>query len=187
MLSGSRILGRRQAWRTAYVLASAYLSAPDLYGRDRLLRLFAWFEAIPLYQEQSGISRSQIAKLAGAASQKAQELAIPVDKKRLSEVLGELKRTPLNERMTCAVNRVRARFGDSVIPRETDQDCHEAVRLRNLAAHGSMNAEDVQSLSFMRAIEAAQMVCFLSMLLDVELVHTPAPSHSLMLYRLPWG
>jgi hypothetical protein len=151
------------------------------------LRLFAWFEAIPLYQEQSGISRSHIAKLAGAASEKAQELSMTVDKKRLSEVLGELKRTPLKERMTCAVDRVRARFGDSVIPRETDQDCREAVRLRNLAAHGSLNADDVQSLSFMRAIEAAQMVSFLSMLLDLGRVHAPAPSHSLMLYRLAWG
>jgi hypothetical protein len=182
-------LERRQGWRTAYALASAYLREPDLYDRDRLLRLFAWFEAIPVYQEQSGMSPHQNRKLSRAVSQKAQELGIQVDKGRIREVLNELKRRPLKARMTGAVDLARARFGETFIPPETLQDCLEAVRFRNLAAHGDLTAGHYEFSLFERAIDAVQMICFLSMLPDLDSTDPPVqlrPSsqHPLMSYRL---
>jgi hypothetical protein len=182
-------LERREAWKISYALAKAYLRTIDTYGRDRLLRLFAWFEAIPLYQERSGILRPQIAKLATAAYREAQEQSIEIDKNRLREVLSELKHRPLKERMALAVGRVRARFGCGVVPPEIDTDCREAVRLRNLAAHGRLTTDDFDFPSFVRAIDAAQMVCFLSMLVDLDLCEASAPFqtrslHPLMSYRL---
>jgi hypothetical protein len=177
-------LARGDEWKVVYALASGYLMATDTYDRDRLLRLFAWFEAIPPYKEESGISRSEIDKLAKAAGQKARELSIGVDTSRIKEVLGELKRVPLKKRMTLAVGRVRARFGGSVIPAEVDRDCLEAVRLRNLAAHGSLATNDFDFPSFARAIDAVQMVCFLSMLLDLELSEASGPLQPRSLHPL---
>jgi hypothetical protein len=178
-------LDRRQQWRVAYDLASDYLGGPDIYGREKLLRLMAWFEAIPTYRGGSELSETALAKLRRAVRSLPEFESSGVTIQRLSQVLGELKRRPLKERLSEAVGRVREAFGEYAVPPETEADCHRAVDFRNDAAHGEGHEADRDFEEFFRAIEAVELVCCLSMLVDIPVLKERIGSrgHPLQSYR----
>jgi hypothetical protein len=69
------------------------------------------------------------------------------------------------------------------------EDCLAAIRFRNLAAHGTLTADHYDFSSFQRAIDAVQMISFLSMLPAIDPIEPPVqlrPSsqHPLMSYKL---
>jgi hypothetical protein len=149
-------------------LLLGYLAGADVYSRDRLLRLLAWFESIPLHGGEILISNQQIKKMRSVLEDESDVTRIGISQERLKQVLQELRRTPLKERMIKSINENRERFGLGRVPKEIEADCHAAVGYRNKAAHGSMQLEKSNLDDFARAIHAVELICTMSMVRELE-------------------
>lgn len=84
-------LKRRHEWRTTYWLASQFVHAGNLYDRGRLLKAMAWFESIPDYQSNSGVSDNALKKFRRDARALDSFNDLGVDERRLTQLLNELK------------------------------------------------------------------------------------------------
>jgi hypothetical protein len=160
---------RRAEWSTAYWLAHRYMADANAYDRDRLLRLMAWFEAIPSFRGGSGVSDDSLSKLRKAVRGLPEFVATGITSERLTEVMAELKRLPLKYRLAQAVEQVRAAFGRSIVPSSTGADCHRAASLRNLAAHGEEAIVHENFDALVRGVHALELICCLSMMSDLDL------------------
>lgn len=181
----ARWVDRVSNWSAAYSLASHYVQESEVYGRDRLLRVMAWFEAIPDYQKSTGISSRSISEIARAAADCAIERKLNISYRRIKEVLSALSRASLGERVGRAILAIREKYGPIVVPPSVDEDCRAAVRFRNQAAHGSLNV-DKEFETFYRSILAMELICTLAMVagLDFEKSrYDTVYKHPLLQYR----
>jgi hypothetical protein len=181
---------RREGWRTAYRLSRRYLAGSDVYDSDRLLRLVAWFEAIPIHQAGTGVSLAALSKLRKAVRVLPEFVATTgVERDRLGEVLLELRRLSLKQRLSRAIVRLRAAHGGLALPDETEVDCHLAGEMRNIVAHGGDGAGYGDFDRFLRAIYALELVCLLSMFdgIKTEAGRLTDGAHALQTYRIAIG
>jgi hypothetical protein len=190
---------RRVEWGTTYLLARRYLAGSEVYDRDRLLRLMAWFEAIPSYNNETGITDKDLQNLRRKIREQREFTQIirglqspwaitadPADhaKRRLSAALNQLRRYELKERLSQAVGRVRTCFGQQIVPSWCEVDCGEAARMRDDAAHGSRGKPTDDFPLLERAIHAVEMVCLLSMVADLGVpTDRLCKGHPLQTYR----
>jgi hypothetical protein len=147
----------------------------------------AWFEEIPTHQAKSGVTHGMIDKLAAAAKKEAIEKEIPVSAERVKQVLNELRRRPLKQRLSLAIEANRARFGGRLVPKAIEADCHIAAKFRDEAAHGHLILGGDEFPVFERAIYAVELICCLSMVADLPVSSDNmirAVHHPLMTYAL---
>lgn len=184
-----RWIERIPVWGRAYALGSGYIQGPEVYGRDRLLRLMSWFESIPDYQMSSSISSSNVRDLARAAAARAAEQQVEISLQRICEVLSGLRRLSLRERVASAISDLRKKFGVTVIASSLDRDCQLAVKFRNQAAHGHFDGDQNFS-DFYRSIRAMELVCALSSVSGLDFDErrlSEIYDHPLLRYRPTFG
>lgn len=179
-------VSRLAEWEPAYALLSGYLSNRNQFDRDRLLRLAAWFEAMPLADTRTDVSAAQRTAIVAAAQASADQQGRPDLSDRIRELLGGLSRKALKARLEGARERAASRFGASV-PESTAVDLVHFAKLRNDAAHGRIAMSGDNAARDIRAIRAAELICLLSLLSDLELPSSVSGSigtHSLGAYSI---
>ncbi|WP_208346332.1 hypothetical protein, partial [Aetokthonos hydrillicola] len=130
-------LERRADWYVTYELMSSYLATERAYSSVRILRLMAWFESLPLYQQRLKISSKQIDKLAERSKRAARELGISTTEQRLRETLSALRYPSLASRIERAIKKLRVRFGKEIVGSDLIELCLTGIKIRNHAAHGN--------------------------------------------------
>lgn len=158
---------RRSIWKTAYWLSSRYLDDAEIIDRSSVVRLLAWFEAIPHHAQDSEISDAALGRLRRAVRCLPEFNATGISPERLASVLAELKRSPIKKRISDSISYLRENFDISAAPSRLEADCHSAVSYRNISAHGGKHDDELKFIDLVCAIEAVELLCLLSSLRDI--------------------
>lgn len=189
--SAQKFLNVIESWVEAYLNEPSHRAAMigcisragNSFNEGRLLRAFAWFEAMPRYKIKTKVTDGQLSKLVNAAYDTAVEKEMKIEKQRIRECLNGLKSETLRERLTLAVNELKSELS----PLQKDNlfaQLDNGVGFRNKIAHGSAVSEyEVDDL--MNATRSVEVLCYLIciewhglLLQDVE----NSGSHSLLSY-----
>ncbi|TIN09391.1 hypothetical protein [Mesorhizobium sp.] len=154
-------LNRRKQWDVTYWLAYQFINGGNIYDRSRMLKAMAWFESIPTYQVDSGITDAQLKDVRKAARQESCIKALGISDKRLSEVVNSLKQIPLVERFEKAIADILNQFGDDILPETIIGDCKLAKRFRDEAAHGARD-RSTDPREYFIAMAAVETVAYLA-------------------------
>lgn len=131
------------------------------------MKAMAWFESIPDYKLDSGLTKAALTRFKKDARNLPSFEKLGVSSERLSQVLNELVRLPLAERFNLAIRDVRTTFGEDVVGADIEQDCELAIKLRNDAAHGSHSGIEDNFLEFVIATSAVETVAILATLREL--------------------
>lgn len=175
-----RWMTRRAEWSYSYTLASRYLHANPLFDINRLLRAMAWFESLPSYASKDELTDTQVGILKRAARSAAESAGIAITPARIAETMNQLRRESLNGRLERCITSLRTRFGMGYLPERILQDCSNAKKIRDSAAHGFSSGADIQSLyEYTLALE---ILCFLATVEDLNPDFSTAYMHPLTDY-----
>lgn len=174
-------LERVTDWEPSYALASQYLTMRSQFNRDRLLRLAAWFESLPIGERKSAIAKTHREAITRAAQEQASKLGLDEYHERIREVLDGLAKKPLKAQLCDVAAILRERF-PNLVPEEIAADLQRFAKLRNDAAHGRIALSDDDGARNIRAMRAVELVCFLSMLTDMPV--TTATANNLVRHVL---
>lgn len=160
-------LARRKQWEVTYWLAAQFVQGGEVTDRSKLMKAMAWFESIPDYKLDSGLTKAALTRFKEDARDlpSFEELGVP--SARLSQVLNELFRLPLAERFNQAIKDVRTTFGEDVLKAGIEQDCRAAIKLRNDAAHGSHSPIEENFREFVIATSAVETLAILATLREL--------------------
>lgn len=162
-------INRRAEWRAAYALMMGALRLQNEIGADRLMKAFAWFEAIPLDEKSKSVSSKQADEIAAAAIKEASALGLVSQTDRIKSSLKKLAKEPLTERFQRLIESLEDQFGKKLVPSGLEQDCVKAIRFRGAAAHGGLNLDENRFDEFSRCVHAVECVAFLLMLRDLPI------------------
>ncbi|WMT87807.1 hypothetical protein NO932_04170 [Pelagibacterium sp. 26DY04] len=160
-------LARQKQWEVTYWLASQFVQAGEVTDRSKLMKVMAWFESIPDYKLDSGLTQTALTRFRRDARNLDSFERLGVPSERLSQVLNELVRLPLAERFNQAIRDVRTTFGEDVLGASIEQDCRLAIKLRNDAAHGSHGAIEENFREFVIATSAVETLAVLATLREL--------------------
>tara|TARA_R110002012_G_scaffold258598_2_gene439132 strand:+ start:3934 stop:4992 length:1059 start_codon:yes stop_codon:yes gene_type:complete len=155
-------LQRRDDWEVAYWLASQFAHGGDEVNRSNMLRAMAWFEAIPDYTSDNVIKKSQLKRFIRECRELDSFKELSVSRIRLNEVLNELCRLPLNERIEHAVRDVNDLMEADFLPAAFSEACKNAKRLRDKAAHGGDDALEREFRDVVVATAAIETLALLA-------------------------
>jgi len=180
-----------ESWVEAYLKEPSHRAAMigciskagNSFNEGRLLRAFAWFEAMPCYKLKTKVTDGQLSKLINSAYDTAVEKEIEIDKQRIRECLNGLKSKTLRERVTLAVNELKSDVTPSLKDKLLTQ-LDNGVGFRNKIAHGSEVSESEVG-DLMDATRSIEVLCYLIsterhglLLQDIE----NSGSHSVLSY-----
>lgn len=163
----TRWLARRKQWEVTYWLAAQFVHGGEVTDRSKLMKAMAWFESIPDYKLDSGLTKWALVNFRRAARQLHSFKELNIEPARLSEVLNALFCLPLAERFNRAIKDVRTTFGEDVLGENIEQDCELAIKLRNDAAHGSHRAIEENFLEVVIATSAVETLAILTTFRDL--------------------
>ncbi len=165
-------IDRRSDWDVVYWCASQFIDDSHLTTRGGLLRAMAWFEAIPTYKMDDLVSRRGIEKLYEQvrAMSEFETLSIPND--RLKQVLGEMRRLPLNERIEKAYQDISRALGDRYFLSSFIDDCKLAKKIRDNAAHGNPPDLENDFGTLLRASSAIETLALFATIISLGVVPT---------------
>ena len=160
-------LARQKQWEVTYWLAAQFVQGGEVTDRSKLMKAMAWFESIPDYKLDSGLTQAALTRFKRDARKlpSFEELGVPSE--RLSQVLKELVRLPLAERFNRAIKDVGTTFGEDVLGAGIEQDCGAAIKLRNDAAHGSHSPIEENFREFFIATSAVETLAILATLREL--------------------
>lgn len=178
-------VARLSEWQPAYALLSRYIASRAQFDRDRLLRLAALFESIPLNDSRTDVTGSERAAIVAAAQKGAVDVGRSDLSDRIRELLGGLNKKTLKVRLNKALERVARRFG--TMPADMHDDLGHFAKLRNDAAHGRIALSGEDAAKDIGAMRAAELLCLLCMLNGLEVPESARDSigrHSLGSYLI---
>jgi hypothetical protein len=176
-------LERIEEWEPAYALASMYIAKRRGFDRDRLMRLASWFEALPMIERRSDVTKEQRMAIAEAAQARARELGRSDLEERIGDVLGSLGYKALRQQIGDVASKLRHRFG-KLVPEGIEKDLRHVAKLRNDAAHGRIALDESDPAANIAALRALELVCFLAMLHDLPVTPRNVENNSLAHYIL---
>lgn len=160
-------LDRRYAWEVTYWLASQFVHGGREINRSNLLRAMAWFEAIPTYQLVSAMNDGDLRAFSRECGKLDSFKTLNVASSRLKEVLNELRRSTLSQRIEAAIADVNRYVGTVFLDNAFLEDCKRAKKLRDKAAHGgdaSLEADFGEVVAATSAIETLAFISTICML-----------------------
>ncbi len=166
-------LSRRKEWEVTYWLISSFTHGNAIYDRGNLLRAMAWFESIPDYQTASLITDSKLKNFRKECRKLQSFVDLDISPARLKEVLNELTRSSLVDRIDSAIKNIRAAYGEGILPRQFDDHCKLAKNIRNSAAHGGGDENEKDFRQVIAATSAIETLALLStiMTLNIDLAN----------------
>ena len=160
-------LSRRKQWEVTYWLASQFVKGGEITDRSKLMKAMAWFESVPDYKLDSGITESTLRRFRRDVRQRDSFKALGIPASRLSEALSALSYLTLGERFEKAIKDVRTAFGDDTLGADIERDCGLAIKLRNDAAHGSHSPIEENFREFVIATSAVETLAILATLREL--------------------
>jgi len=158
-------LRRGERWSVAYWLASQFIGGGKQVNRSNMLRAMAWFEAVPDYVFDEIIPESKVKQFSRECRKLDSFKALGLKTKRLSEVLNDLARIPLMDRIELAVNDINRLVGDDFLSKSFLDDCKGAKNLRNRAAHGG---DDTLEADFRSVVVSTAAIETLALLVTIR-------------------
>ncbi|MBB5575356.1 hypothetical protein GGD50_003985 [Rhizobium paranaense] len=155
-------LGRRESWSIAYWLASQFTSGGNQVDRNNMLRAMAWFEAIPDYVFDEIIPESRIKQFSRECRKLESFKALGLKEARLSQVLNDLARIPLIDRIELAIKDINRLVDDEFLSQSFFDDCKRAKKIRDKAAHGGDDALETDLRSVVISTAAIETLALLA-------------------------
>ncbi|WP_426229477.1 hypothetical protein [Pararhizobium sp. DWP3-4] len=162
-------INRRREWEVTYWLISSFTHGNAIYDRGNLLRAMAWFESIPDYQMASLITESKLKNFRKECRKLQSFVDLDISPARLKEVLNELTRSPLVDRIDSAIKNIRAAYGEGILPRQFDDHCKLAKTIRNSAAHGGGDENEKDFRQIVAATSAIETLALLSTIMTLNI------------------
>lgn len=179
---------RSKEWAAAYSHGSASLAMQGTVDGDRLLTAFAWFESIPTTEYIAGpLGADATSTITEAALEKAREIGCASSCNLIRSALGKLKSPSVADKVAARIGALRTKFGDELVPSRIDGSAQMAIKLRGKLVHGNVH-EDLPFPQLADAIFAMELICFLSLYLDLPIRHGAITrGHPCMHYLLSPG